>query len=90
MKLYVLYRPNTEQARSVEEYVREFKRRDQTREVEMVSLDTREGAAMASLYDIVRYPAFLAAGDDGRVMKIWQGTDEVPPLMNELAFYSHP
>ncbi len=88
MKVYVLYRPNSEYSRQVEEYVYEFRRREHGRRVELVDLDTREGAAMASLYDVVRYPAILATADDGRALKVWQGTEEVPPTMNDLAYYA--
>lgn len=82
----VLYHPSSEEARKLEEYVHDFAQRNNF-QIELVSLETREGAATASLYDIVRYPALLVVDVDGRLHKEWQGADSLPPLMNELAGY---
>lgn len=86
MKVLILYRPNSEHARKVEEFMRDFKHQGPDRRVETVSLDTPDGANKAKIYDIVSYPAFLALKDDGQLLKAWQG--EQWPLMNELAFYA--
>lgn len=84
MKAIALYRPKSEFARMVEEYARDFERqRGQT--IELVSLDTVEGADMARLYGIVQYPALLVIRDDGQLLKEWQG--ERLPLMDEVASY---
>lgn len=85
MKVSILYRLNSEHARSVEEFIRDFQREQATRRVELIDVDTREGAAIASLYDIMEYPAILALGYDGQLLKSWQGSF---PLMNELAYYT--
>lgn len=87
MKVVILYRPNSDHATPVEEFVREFERRDPGRKVELVSLNTRDGAAMASLYDIVDYPAVLALANDGTMLQWWQG--QQLPLMNEVAAYAN-
>lgn len=88
MKLLVLYRPNSEHETDVESYVRDFQRRyDVGRKLEMVSLNTRDGAATASLYDVVAYPAILVLGDDGSLVGFWQGMPL--PLMDDVAGYAH-
>lgn len=87
MKVVLLYRPNSEHSRKVEDFARDFTRINSNRKVDMLSLDTREGAATASIYDVVQYPAVLALSDDGSVLRYWQG-DQMP-LMNELAYYAH-
>jgi hypothetical protein len=84
MKVVVLYHPQSEFARLVEEYAHDFGR-TRGKTIDLLSLETREGAAMASLYDIVRYPAVLALQDDGQLLKNWEG--EQLPLMNEVAAY---
>jgi hypothetical protein len=86
MKVLALYRPASEHARAVEEFVREFQRRDPSRAIELVDLNTRDGAALATLYDVVQYPAILALSDDGQLQQWWQG--EQLPLMNEVAAYA--
>ncbi len=86
MKVVVLYRPDSEHARTVEEFVREFQRRSPDRAIELVNLDSRPGADLARLYDIVRYPAILAMTNEGQLLQQWQG--EQLPLMNEVAAYA--
>lgn len=81
----MLYRPKSDHATMVEEYVREFSKRHITNRLNLVSLDTRDGASTASLYDVMQYPAILALTDDGQLLKGWQGGSL--PLMNELAYY---
>lgn len=85
MKLSILYRPNSEHARKVEEFTHDVER--QGRKIELISLDTRDGAAMASLYDVMQYPAIIALRDDGQLVKEWEG--EQFPLLNEVMAYSY-
>lgn len=87
MKVVLLYRPDSEHSRKVEDYVRDFIRFNKDRKIDLLSLDSREGSATASIYDIVQYPAVLALSDDGSILRYWQG-DQMP-LMNELAYYAH-
>ena len=86
MKILVLYRPNSEHGRVIEEFIRDYQRRHQADHMEALSLDTREGSATATLYDIVQYPAILVMQNDGSVQKVWQG--ETLPLMDEVAAYA--
>lgn len=68
--------------------MRDFQRRyDIGRKIEMVSLNTRDGAATASLYDVVAYPAIMVLADDGSLVNIWQGMPL--PLMDDVAGYAH-
>ncbi len=84
MKAVILYHPNSEFSRIVEEYARDFER-THAKVIELVSLDTPEGANMARLYDVTAYPALLALRDNGEMMNYWQGP--VLPLMGEVAAY---
>ena len=84
MKVVILYRPNSEHDTLVQDYLRDYNHRT-GKEIELVSLDSREGADMARLYDIVEYPGVLAVTDDGHLQKMWQGTQL--PLMDELSYY---
>ncbi len=81
-----MYHPNSEFARPVEQYVADFER-SQGGTIELISLETREGAEMARLHDIVRYPAVLAIQQNGALASEWQG-DKLP-LMSEVASYYH-
>jgi len=85
----VLYRPNSDHASAVESFVRDFQRLHDygSNKVELVSVNTRDGAATASLYDILAYPSILALADDGSVLNVWPGPQL--PLMDEVAGYMY-
>lgn len=87
MKVLVLYRPDSEHGRNIETFIRDFKYQHESHAdlLDVQNVDTREGVATGSLYDVVQYPAVLVLGDDGQLVKSWQGADL--PLMEEVAGY---
>lgn len=87
MKVVVLYRPNSEHRRSVEEFMREFQRRYHDVRLEALNVDTRDGMATAALYDIVRYPAIMVLQNDGFMQQLWEGEDL--PRLDEILAYAH-
>jgi hypothetical protein len=88
MKLLILYRPNSEHATDVESFVRDFQARHNVgNKLQLVSINTREGAATANLYDVMAYPSILALADNGSVINLWQG--QPLPLMDEVAGYMY-
>lgn len=88
VKLLVLYRPDSEHSTDVESFVRDFQRQYELgHKIELLSLNTRDGAATASLYDVMTYPAILALANDGSVLNMWQGMPM--PLMDEVAGYAY-
>jgi hypothetical protein len=86
MKVVILYRPNSEGSRVVEDFAREFSKTYQDRKLELVSVDTRDGSATATLYDVMRCPAVLALADNGQLLHEWEG--EHMPLLNEISYYT--
>ena len=87
MKVLILYRPNSDHGRSVEEFMDALKRRNDRIKIESVNIDSREGSAIASIHDIMQYPAVMVTQDNGSVHKIWMGS-EVPPLLDEVIAYA--
>ena len=85
MKVVVLYRPNSEHSRLTEEFIHEYKTRHMHASVEVLSVDTREGDAVATLYDVMSYPAILILQDNGSVQKFWQGPSL--PRTEDVASY---
>lgn len=86
MKLVIFYNPNSEHARDVETFVHDFRRQHAPDyKIELMDVNTRDGAASASVYDIVRYPGMIVSAEDGRVIWSWQGPGM--PLMDEVASY---
>ncbi|MDL2342450.1 MAG: hypothetical protein QFB87_05230 [Patescibacteria group bacterium] len=87
MKVLVLYRPNSEHGRIVEEFIRDYQRAGHNGTIEALNIDTREGSATASLYDVMEYPSIIVARDDGSILRAWQGS--ILPLQNEVAAYAY-
>lgn len=84
MKVAVLYRSQSEQERPVLNFERDYNRQT-GRHLSLYDLNTRDGWSLASLYDVVQYPAVLATTNDGQLLQMWQGDNL--PLMNEVMYY---
>ena len=83
MKVIIIYRPNSEHGRLVDEFIHEFNARSEgLHRLEVVNIDSREGDALANLYGLVQYPAVLVVQTDGSLQKSWEG-GEMLPLVNE-------
>jgi len=87
MKVLVLYRPNSEHGRVIESFIRDFRYQHEVNAdiLDVQNVDSRDGVATASLYDVVQYPAILVLADDGQLVKLWEG--DSLPLMDEVAGY---
>src|SRR5687768_8680526 len=85
MRLLIIYRPNSEHSRAVEEFVHDFKKQKPDKAIELLTTDTIDGTKTAELYDIVSYPSVLALANDGQILKIWQNQ---LPLINDLLAYA--
>ena len=86
MKTIIIYKPKSDHGSNVESFVREFRRRHERARLETIDANSRDGIAMASLYDIMSYPAILSLRTDGSVLQSWQGT--TLPLLDEVAYYT--
>ena len=87
MKTVMLYRPNSEYARVVDEFIHEFQIRSSgTRQIEVINIDSQEGARIAELYGVMQYPAILVLQSDGFLQKSWEGG--TLPLIEEVMAYS--
>jgi hypothetical protein len=85
MKVLVLYRPQSEHGRLIEDFINSFQSNSSSA-LETLNIDTREGSAMATLYDVMEYPAILVLRTDGSPQKVWQGNDL--PLVDEVRSYA--
>ncbi len=83
MVLVALYRKNSEHERPVYEFLEMLRRRYPGKAIVELDLNTRDGAAEASLYGVVRYPALLVRSLDGHIQGLWEG--EPLPLIDEVA-----
>lgn len=85
MKVMILYHPQSDHARKVEDFAHDIERQQGTH-VELTSLESIEGTKIAKLYDITQYPAIVVTREDGGVIQVWSG--EELPLMNEVAAFA--
>jgi len=85
MKVVMLYRERSDHRRDVETYVSDIKRRTGN-EVELIDIDSREGARIAQLYGIMQYPALLVTRDTGELQQDYQGVAKFPTI-NDISFY---
>lgn len=78
----MLVRQGTDEARPASEFAENIRRRHPDKHVTEVDLETREGAATASMYGIMQYPAVIVTAEDGRPIDMWQGMPM--PLIDEV------
>ena len=87
MRVVIIYRPNSENARQVEEYIADFNRFHPGENLETFDIDSIEGINLAQIYGVVEHPVLLAINNDGQMQQMWQGISRLP-LMNDLAYYA--
>jgi hypothetical protein len=84
MKAIIIYKNESDHAREVLDYLRDFER--QTGHVlETLDPDTPEGASFCRTYDIVEYPSTVAMSDDGMLQNLWRGRPL--PTISEVSYY---
>lgn len=84
MKTVVVYKEETDYARTITDYLRDFTRQT-GRELETVNPDTPDGAAFCRTYDIVEYPSIVAISDEGVMQNLWRGLPL--PTISEVSYY---
>lgn len=85
MRVVVVYKEQTDYARQVNDYLRDF--RIQTgRELETMDPETRDGIGFCEAYDIMAYPTVIALSDDGRAQNVWPGLPL--PTISEVSYYA--
>jgi hypothetical protein len=84
MKVIIVYKYESDHAREVISYLRDFSRQT-GHDIQEIDPDTRDGAEFCRVYDIVEYPTMLALSDDGQVLNTWRGSPL--PTISEVSFY---
>ncbi len=85
MKVVIIYKEQSDHARAVEDYLRDFLRRT-GKELETLNPDTADGAHTCRTYDIVEYPTVVALSDEGQLQNSWRGLPL--PTISELSYYT--
>lgn len=84
MKVVVVYKDESDHAREVYDYLKDFTRQT-GHNLETINPDTRDGQEFCRVYDIVEYPTILAVSDDGKLQNMWRGTPL--PTISEVSYY---
>lgn len=84
MRVAVVYRYESDHAREVLDYLRDFSRQT-GHELEEIDPDTPDGSSFCRTYDIVEYPTMIALSDSGQLQHLWRGRPL--PTINEVSFY---
>ena len=89
MKILVLYRPHSDHARRIEEFLHDLQRQHDIdeRNVQVLDIDSRDGIATASIYDVVSSPAIVVTDNVGGYVQSW--TVSNLPLMQDVAAYAY-
>ena len=84
MRVVVIYKEESDHARQVGDYLRDFMRQT-GHELETLNPESAEGASFCRTYDIVEYPSLIALSDEGVLQNIWRG---IPlPTISEVSYY---
>lgn len=84
MPVMVLYKSSSEHARDVIDYLHDFEQRT-GHTLETIDPDSRRGADLCRLYDVIEYPTVIATTSDGQMRNMWRG---IPlPTIDEVSYY---
>ncbi len=84
MKVVIVYKDESDHARAVVDFLRDFER--QTGHVlETLDPETADGAQFCRAYDVVEYPTVIALSDDSIMQNMWRGLPL--PTISETSYY---
>ena len=84
MKVVIVYKNESDHARQVSDFLRDFQR--QTGHIiTTLDPDSVEGEQFCRAYDIVEYPTVIAVSDDSVMQNTWTGLPL--PTISEVSYY---
>jgi len=86
MKVVIFYKPQSEHARLVEEFMHDFSKQYPDTSITLIDAESKEGSTQADIYDIVSYPTVLALDSDGATLQRWDNGQL--PLKGDVAYYA--
>ncbi|OYX39717.1 hypothetical protein B7Z00_00370 [Candidatus Saccharibacteria bacterium 32-50-10] len=84
MRVAIIYRYESDHAREVLDYLRDFSRQT-GHAIEEIDPDSPDGAHFCRTYDIVEYPTMVAVDSEGRLHNMWRGRPL--PTIREVSYY---
>jgi len=84
MRVVVIYKDQTDYARQVTDYLRDFKRQT-GHDLEELNPESPEGIDFCRTYDILQFPTMIALSNDGALQNTWPGLPL--PTISEVSYY---
>lgn len=84
MKVVIIYKEESDHARTVLDFLRDFERQT-GHALETLNPETADGAQFCRTYDVVEYPTVLALSDDSVMQNMWRGLPL--PTISEVSYY---
>jgi hypothetical protein len=85
MKVVIVYKNESEHARPVLDFLRDFERQT-GRSIETLDPESVEGELFCRAYDIVEYPTTIAISDSNVMQNLWRGLPL--PTISEVSYYA--
>ena len=85
MRVVVVYKNDSDHARPVLDYLRDFKYQT-GHDLETIDPETADGIDFCEAHDIVEYPTVVALSDGGSMQNNWRGLPL--PTISEISFYT--
>jgi hypothetical protein len=85
MKTFVVYKEQSDHARAVTDFLRDFERQT-GHALDTVDPDSRDGTATCESYGVVEYPTVVAIDSNGIVQNTWRGLPL--PTISEVSYYA--
>lgn len=85
MRVAIVYRQESDHAREVFDFLRDFSRQT-GKVIDEIDPDSADGDSFCRAYDIVEYPTMIALDDNGMMQYLWRGRPL--PTISEVSFYA--
>lgn len=85
MRVVVVYRDNTDYARTVIDFMHDFTSRT-GHTLDVVDPDTPEGIDFCLAHDVVEYPTIIALSNASIMQNTWRGLPL--PTISEISYYT--
>ncbi len=84
MKVVIVYKEESDHARAVLDFLRDFKRQT-GHDLERLNPESIAGEQFCRAYDIVQYPTVIAISDSSVMQNTWTGLPL--PTISEVSYY---
>lgn len=84
MRVVIVYKNESDHARDVLDYLRDFERQT-GHKIDTLEPESPDGIQFCQAYDILEYPTVIALSDDSHMQNIWSGLPL--PTISEVSFY---